>query len=123
MRLPDVAVPILSMFQPIVATPTYHRFGVRWLAAILTTSRQTITNILRPVRHHTKGHLSSYHRVLSQRRWSAWELARILLTFLLNYVVPTGPVLLAGDETVAERPGPNVFGKGRHRDGVRSTHS
>jgi hypothetical protein len=37
-------------------------------------------------------------------------------------VVPTGPVLLAGDNTVAARPGPHVFGKGRHRDGVRSTH-
>jgi hypothetical protein len=33
-----------------------------------------------------------------------------------------GPGLLAGDDTVAERPGPHVFGKGRHRDGVRSTH-
>lgn len=58
----------------------------------------------------------------SQRRWSTWELAHRLLAFLLTYVVPTGPVLLAGDETVAERPGPHVFGKGRHRDGVRSTH-
>ena len=32
-------------------------------------------------------------------------------------------MLLAGDDTVAERPGPHVFGKGRHRDGVRSTQS
>jgi DDE superfamily endonuclease len=46
-----------------------------------------------------------------------------LLTFLLTYLVPMGPVLVAGDDTVAERPGPHVFGKGRHRDGVRSTHS
>jgi hypothetical protein len=61
--------------------------------------------------------------VLAQRRWSAWELARLWLTFVLTYVVPTGPVWLAGDDPVAERPGPNVFGKGRHRDGVRSTHS
>jgi DDE superfamily endonuclease len=38
-------------------------------------------------------------------------------------VVPIGPVLLAGDDTVAERPGPHVFGKGRHRDGARSTHN
>jgi DDE superfamily endonuclease len=75
------------------------------------------------VRHYAKGHVASYHRVLSQRRWSAWELARRLLTFLLTFVVPTGPLLLAGDDTVAERPGPQVFGKGRHRDGVRSTHS
>jgi hypothetical protein len=60
--------------------------------------------------------------VLSQRRWSTWALARILIRFLLDHVVPPGPVLLAGDDTVTEHPGPKVFGKGRHRDRVRSTH-
>ena len=30
---------------------------------------------------------------------------------------------LAGDDTITEHPGPKVVGKGRHRDGVRSTHS
>jgi hypothetical protein len=89
----------------------------------LTTGRQTITNILRTVHPDAKGHISSYHRVVSRRRWSAWVLARLLITFLLDHVVPPGPVLLAGDDTVAERPGPHVFGKGRHRDGVRSTHN
>jgi DDE superfamily endonuclease len=79
--------------------------------------------MLRTVRHDATGHVSSSHRVFSPRRWSAWELARMLLAFLLNYVVPPGPVLLAGDDTGAERTGPHVFGKGRHRDGVRSTHS
>ena len=123
MKLPDFAVPVLSMFQPAFSTPTYHRFLVLWLGAILTTGRQTITTICRTVRHDTKGHVSSYHRVFSQRRCSAGELARRLLTVLLTSMVPTGPVLLAGDDTVAERPGPQVFGKGRHRDGVRSTHS
>jgi hypothetical protein len=46
----------------------------------------------------------------------------LLITCLLDHVVPPGPVLLAGDDTGAERPGPKVFGKGRQRDGVRSTH-
>jgi DDE superfamily endonuclease len=123
MKVPDFAVPVLSMLQPTFSTPTYHRFLVLMLGAILTTGRQTITNILRTVHPYAKGHLSSYHRVFSQRRWSAWVLARLLITFLLDHVVPLGPVLLAGDDTVAEHPGPNVFGKGRHRDGVRSTHS
>jgi hypothetical protein len=111
------------MFQPAFSTPTSHRFLVLWLGAVMTTGRQTITNILRTVRHHATGHVSAYHRVLSQRRWSTWKLARLVLAFLLNHVVPLGPVMLAGDETVAERPGPHVFGKARHRDGVRSTHS
>ena len=123
MKLPDFAVPVLSMFQPAFSTPTYHRFLVLVLGALLTTGRRTITNILRTVRHQAQGHVSSYHRVFSQRRWSAWALARMLITFLLDHVVPPGPVLLAGDDTVTEHPGPHVFGKGRHRDGVRSTHS
>jgi hypothetical protein len=123
MRLPDFAVPVLRMFQPAFSMPTYHRCLVLWLGAILTTGRRTITHSLRTVRHHATGHVSSSHRVFSQRRWSPWELARMLLAFLLTSVVPPGPVLLAGDETVAERPGSHVFGKGRQRDGVRSTHS
>ena len=106
MKVPDCAVPVLRTFQPAFSTPTYHRFLVLWLGAIMTTGRQTITNIVRTVRHHAKGHVSSYHRVFSQQCWSTWELARRLLAFLLTSVVPTGPVLLAGDDTVAEHPGP-----------------
>jgi hypothetical protein len=93
------------------------------LAAVLTTGRRTVRNLLRTVRFKAPGPVSSYHRVFSQRRRLAWGLARASITFLLDHVVPPGPVLLAGDDTVTEHPGPKVFSKGRHRDGVRSTHS
>jgi DDE superfamily endonuclease len=123
MNLPASAMPVLTMFRPAFSTPTYHRFLVLALAAMLTTGRRTITNLLRTIQYQAQGHASSYHRVFSQRRWSTWVLGRTLTTFLLDYVVPPGPVLLAGDDTVTEHPGPHVFGKGRHRDGVRSSHS
>jgi hypothetical protein len=123
MNVPACAMPVLSMFRPAFSAPTYHRFLVLVLATVLTTGRRTITNLLRTVHYQAQGHVSSYHRVLSQRRWSTWALARTLISFLLDHVVPPGPVLLAGDDTVTEHPGPKVFGKGRHRDGVRSTHS
>jgi len=67
MRLPDFAVPALSMFQPAFAAPTYNRFLVLLLGAILTTGRRTITNLLGTVRHHATRHVSSYHWVFSQR--------------------------------------------------------
>jgi DDE superfamily endonuclease len=123
MNIPACMMPLLMVFRPAFSSPTYHRFLVLVLAAVLTTGRRTITNLLRTVRFQAPGHVSSYHRVFSQRRWSTWTLARALIMFLLDHVVPSGPVLLAGDDTVTEHPGPNVFGKGRHRDGVRSTHS
>jgi hypothetical protein len=123
MNIPACMMPLLMVFRPAFSTPTSHRFLLLVLAAVLTTGRRTVTNRLHTVQLQAQGHVSSYHRVCSQRRWSTWVLARALITFLLDHVVPSGPVLLAGDDTVTEPPGPHVFGKGRHRDGVRSTHS
>jgi hypothetical protein len=92
-------------------------------AAILTTGRRTVTNLLRTVQTLAPGHPSSYHRVLSKRRWSSWRLARALAGFILRRWIPEGPVRLAGDDTVDEHRGPKVYGKACHRDAVRSTHS
>jgi hypothetical protein len=122
MNVPACAMPVLSMFRPAFSTATDHRVLVLGLAAILTTGRRTVTNLIRTVRSQAPGQVSSYHRVCSQRHWSPWVVARTLITVLLDHVVPPGPVLRAGAETVTEPPGPQVFGKGRHREGVRSSH-
>ena len=42
------------IFQPAFSTPTYHRFLVLLLGAILTTGRRTITNICRTVRPYAQ---------------------------------------------------------------------
>jgi DDE superfamily endonuclease len=89
------------------------RFLVLLLGTLLTTGRRTITNILRTVRYQAPGHASSYHRVLSRRRWSTWVMARAVIRFLLDHVAPPGPVLLAGDDAVTEHPGPVPLNKSR----------
>jgi hypothetical protein len=121
--LPDFARPVLSSFAPVFYHPTYQRFLVLLLAALLTTGRRTVSNLLRTVAGLAQGDASSFHRVLSRRRWSTLALARILARFLLDHWVPDGPVYLAGDDTVDEHRGAKVYGKGCHRDPVRSTHS
>ena len=123
MDVPACTIPVLSLFQPAFSTPTSHRFLVLVLAAVLTTGRRTLSTLVRPVRSKASGPVSSSHRVFSQRRWSPWALARPWLMFLLDPGLPPGPVLRAGDDTVPEHPGPQVFGQGRHRDGGRPTHS
>ena len=50
--------------------PTYHRFVVLLLAALLTTGNHTILNVLRTAGLLAAGHSSSYHRVLSRSPWS-----------------------------------------------------
>lgn len=121
--IPSFARPLLDQFAPVFFQPTYQRFLVLLVAAILTTGRRTVSNLLRTVPGLAPGDPSSYHRVFSKRRWSALLLARLLAKFLLDHYVPDGSVFLAGDDTVDEHRGPKVHGKGCHRDPVRSTHS
>jgi len=103
--------------------PTFLRFLVLALATILTVGGRTICNLLRTLGVLAPGHPSSYHRVFCRRRWSCWRLAHGLADWVFDHLVPPGRVLLAGDDTVAGHKGAKVFGKGCHRDPVRSTHS
>jgi hypothetical protein len=118
-----VAAPLLQAFRAAFTRPTYERFAILLLAAILTAGCRTVLNLLRTVQALAPGHPCSYHRVFSRRRCSLARLGRALATAILQRWVPTGTVAVAGDDTVAEHKGPKVYGKGCHRDPVRSTHS
>jgi DDE superfamily endonuclease len=122
-RLP---APVHAVFGPLekaLTRPTYQRLVLLALAAILTIGGRTIANLLRCLGALAPGHPSSYHRALSHRRWPTRRLARRYIAAVLDRFAPRGPVELAGDDTVTEHPGPTVYGKGCHRDPVRSTHS
>ncbi|PSO87789.1 MAG: hypothetical protein BRC41_04220, partial [Cyanobacteria bacterium QH_9_48_43] len=74
-----------------VTRPTFDRFGLLLLAAILTPGRRTVTHVLGTVSWLMRGHVSSYHRVLSQRRWSLWPLARVLAQAILAWIPSEEP--------------------------------
>ena len=110
-------------FAEAFTRPTYYRFFVLMLAALLTIGNHTILNLLRTLGTLVPGSPSSYHRVFSRRRWSLWRLAHGLAGWIVRHWVATGSIRLAGDDTVDGHRGKKVFGKGRHRDAVRSSHS
>ena len=114
---------LLDAFAAAFTRPTYERFVVLLLAAILTTGSRTVLNLLRTLDALAPGHPSSYHRVFSRRRCSLWRLGRALADYILRRWVPAGAVTVAGDDTVAEHKGKKAYGKARHRDAVRSTHA
>lgn len=118
-----VAGTLLHAFAAAFTRPTYERFVVLLLAAILTTGCRTILNLLRIIDTLAPGHASSYHRVFCRRRCSLWRLGHALAGYILRRWLPAGSVVLAGDDTVCEHKGKHVYGKARHRDAVRSTHS
>jgi hypothetical protein len=103
--------------------PTYYRIVVLLLAAFLTLGTHTVLNMLRTISALNVGHASSCHRVFSRSPWSMWRLGRCLAHWLVDHFIPDGTIFLVGDETVDGHRGKNVFGKARHRDAVRSSHS
>jgi hypothetical protein len=120
----DEPLPVFSLFRSAFTTAaTFARARLLGVAAVLTTGRRTISNLLRTVAGLTDGDPSSYHRVLSLAQWSGLSLASLLARFLLRHFWPEGRVRLVGDDTVTEHPGRKVHGKARHRDPVRSSHS
>jgi len=123
MNIPSAVEPLLLQFSFAFTEPTFRRFGVLMLSALLTPGRRTISNLLRTAPALARGNASSYHRVFSCRRWSLWKLGYALAYCILHYLVPEGAVYLAVDDTVDEHRGKNVYGKACHRDAVRSTHS
>jgi DDE superfamily endonuclease len=123
MILPPEAIPLAQVLSPAFTNPTYHRSATLLVAAIVTTGRRTVANLLRTLRHLATGHRTDYQRVLSRATWSGLALGSALTRFLLTHWVPSGPVLLVGDDTIDGHPGPQVYGKARHRDAVRSSHS
>ncbi len=115
--------PVLSLFAPAFTAATFARAQLLGVAAILTTGRRTVANLLRTAADLTEGDPSCYHRVLSLAQWSGLHLAALLIRFLLRHFWPQGRIRLVGDDTVTEHPGRKVYGKARHRDPVRSSHS
>src|SRR6266404_4213429 len=93
--IPLVAQPLLLAFAPLFTQPTFERWLLLCVAAIVTPGRRTITNLLRTVQLWVSGHPSSYHRVFSHRRWTLWGLSHELASFILTHWVPQGPVALA----------------------------
>ena len=121
--LPASLLSFFSLFAPSFTRPTFLRFTLLAVACLLTTGCCTITNLLRTLGPLAPGDPSDYHRVFSHRRWSGWHLARALAGWIFDHLVGPGPIPLAADDTVAEHPGDKVYGKGCHRDAVRSSHS
>jgi len=123
MFLPSSVEPTFLKFSRAFDPRTAARVSVLIVGLILCRGRHTVTAALRAVGALAGGHFSTYHRVVSRASWSTWALGRILATMVIELLAAAEVVKLAVDETVDEHKGPQVYGKGCHRDAVRSSHS
>lgn len=123
LTLPPAAEPLLTSFSIAFSQPSFQRALTLLVGAILTMGRRTVTGMLWTVRAIAQGHFSSYHRLFSRASWSLWPLGKVLAAAVLHWIPEDQPVPVAADDTVAQHRGAKVYGKAKHRDGVRSSQS
>ena len=123
LSLPSAAEALLMSLSIAFTEPTFQRVVPLADGAILALGRRTVTGMLRPVGSLIRGHSSAYHRVFSRAAWSLWPLGRVLAEAVFRWLPSDKPIVLIVDHTTAQHRGKRVYGKGRHHDAVRSTHT
>jgi hypothetical protein len=123
LTLPQEFVPVIATFAPCFSKPVFEHAQTLLVGTLLVPGRRTVVAALRMTGHEHDPHFQNYHRVLNRDQWSGLKLARILLGLLVRVFVPTGPVVVGGDDTLERRRGKQIAAKGIYRDPVRSSRS
>jgi hypothetical protein len=120
--LPPAAEPLIRSFAGALTRPSFARFSLLLVGAIVTFGRRTVSRILWTLgpAAATAGHPSSFHRFFSHARLRLWPMGQILAAAVIGLLPADAPILLAVDDTVFGHRGKTVYGKGCHRDAVRS---
>jgi hypothetical protein len=114
---------VLTLFAIHFSPQLWPLVQVLVTGAILARGQRTVTALLRVMGLSTENHFVNYHRILQRARWSSHAVSQTLLRLLVTTFVPTGPIVIGGDETIERRRGAKIKAKGIYRDPVRSSHS
>ena len=120
-RLPARFAAVILAFAPLFVHRSWQHARVLLVGAILTPGRRTVASVLRITGRSHERRFVNYHRVLSRAAWCPRTGARTLLGLLVDAFVPSGPVILALDDTNERRWGRRIKGRGIYRDPVRSS--
>ena len=123
-RVPRDFKPLLDQLSSATRhQATSRRLILFFATVILVIGDRTVSAVLRLLALIEPLNPSTYHRLFSCRRWSSRRLARIIASFVIERFCADGVIRVVGDETVDGHRGKKVYGKARHRDAVRSSHS
>src|SRR5215212_10930365 len=120
-RLPARFARVILAFAPLFVHRTWRHAHVLLIGAILAPGRRTVASVLRITGRSRERRFVNYHRVLSRAAWDPRAGARLLLGLLIDAFVPSGPVVMALDDTIERRWGRRRRARGINRDPVRSS--
>lgn len=122
LNLPAEIMVIMNEFAPLFSERIWVWAQVLTIGAILAPQRRTVTACLRIMGLGQERGFQNYHRVLNRARWSSRQASRVLLMLLIAAFVPADePLVVAADETLERRRGPQISGLSCFRDAARSS--
>ena len=86
---------------------------------MLAPGQRTVTQVLRVMGLADDQHFRRYHEVLSRARWDGRAVARRLLLYIIERLLPAGEVVIGIDDTIERRWGAQIKARGIYRDPVR----
>jgi DDE superfamily endonuclease len=106
--MPDIPMAIMTVlgaFASLFSRRVFAQAKLLLVGAILAPGHRTVTAGLRGLGRSAEAHFQHDHRVLNRAQGSPLDASRRLLGWLLDALVPDGPVVMGIEETRARRRG------------------
>ena len=120
MDIPSIINDFMSVFSGCASKASLARINQVFTARVITIGKSTISNLSRVC--GLDPYASPWHHVFSRYSISLWPFAFKLIQLIINTFSSNEFSILAVDDTTCLHKGPKVFGRAKHRDGVRSSH-
>ncbi len=119
--VPPILVTLLAVFRPCFTAPVWRRVLILVAGAVLAPGKRTVTQALRVMGLTDDHQFRRYHEVLSRARWDGRVVARRLLLYVIERLLPQGEVVIGVDDTIERRWGARIKARGIYRDPARSS--
>jgi hypothetical protein len=113
----------ILVFQSLFSKRVWPLVQVLLRGAILAIGPRTVTAVLRVMGRSGETGYQQFHRVLNRVKWSPLQASRRLLMALIAAFAPSGPLVMALDDTIERRRGAKITTRGLYRDPVQSSRS
>jgi DDE superfamily endonuclease len=119
MSVPSFISFFMVNFHGIVSRPCLSQLSGLLCARILTSGPSTLTHLARV--YGRNPYNTAWHKVISRYAISLWPMAFVLIKLLMDKFHIESTLIISVDDTTCLHKGPKVFGRGKHRDAVRSS--
>lgn len=111
----------MEAIQPAFTRPGFRNAWVVFAGWVLTMGTHAVTQSLIVTDVARRVHHERFHRFFSRGAWKTDDVGRMLFERILPMLQPNERIVVALDDTLAAKKGPEVWGIGSHLDAVRST--